>query len=97
MKFSARANNISFRCGFAFSLEKNVSTLIFGLQGAVQTIVADETEELDDKRQMYKSVIQMTRKEGKAYRVRRTISTLSQKTSYASQLHENDEAFIIYR
>lgn len=67
---SAPVKEITYRFGNAFSLKEKYSAFIFGLKSNIQTIVADETEELGDRKRSFENLTQIARKVEEAYRAR---------------------------
>lgn len=53
-------------------LKDEVSTSVFGLQGAIQTFKASETKEFDGKRRLFENDIQTAWKESEAHCARLT-------------------------
>lgn len=96
--FSALVNPIAYHCGNAFSLEDKISTFIFGVQSAIQTIVAHETEELKDTRRTFENFIQIARKEGKSNRARLPKFIVTCEAVYASphRGEDKDETLMMY-
>lgn len=59
LEFCTPVNTIVYRCGIAFSLTDKIFTFMFCLQSAIQTIVANKTEKLEDTRKTLKNDIQI--------------------------------------
>lgn len=51
IELSSRINEMAYECGSAFTSENKIPTFLIRLQSTIQTSVAHETEEPDDKRQ----------------------------------------------
>lgn len=98
VEFSAWANTVAYRCDNAFTLENKISTFVFGLKSAIQTIVAYETEELENTRRIFKNVTQLARKGVDAYRAHLPKSIVAQEALYTSprQQEDEDEALLMY-
>lgn len=60
VEFISQINDIAYQCGIAFPLEDKISTFMFGLQSAIQTIVAQKTIGLDDRGRPFDNVIRIT-------------------------------------
>lgn len=72
-----------------------MSTFAFELQSPIQTTVVHETEEIDDRKQIFENFIQTARKEGEIYRSRFTIPVKSREALYAIPHRNEDEAFML--
>lgn len=99
IKFRSRVNAIACRCGNAFLLENMISTFTTGVQSAIHTAVAYQTEELDDKKRSFENGIQTARKEFDACHARVTKHAVNSESSHASLHHDKiskDHAFLTY-
>lgn len=90
VEFSLRVHEIAYRCDKAYLLEAKMSNLIFGLQSTIQTIIAHETKEHDDRRRSFQDVIQKARKESKANCACLTRPTVHRKAFFASSRLDQD-------
>lgn len=96
IEFSLWENTIAYRCSNAFSLKDKISTFLLWLQSAIQTIVAHETEELDDRRRTFKNLIQIARKEGEACRAHLTKAVKTHDDIYVRSLRKDFKALEMY-
>lgn len=81
---SSRVSEIAFRCGNTFSLKDKNSMFVFGLLPAMQTIVANKTDKLDDRRWPFENVIPIAIKLGEVYCVRPTKPAVRREAFYVS-------------
>lgn len=82
-----------------FLLEGKISTFVFELELAMQTIVAHETEKLENNRRSFEDVIHTPRKESRAYRARLTKPAVTRKVIHANlrpDHYNDDHVFMIY-
>lgn len=82
-----------------FSLKDTISTFVFGLQPAIQTIVVHETEEIGNKRRSFENLIQKARKESEAFCARLTKLAINWSAFYVSLRSDQDKnhAFMMYQ
>lgn len=67
---SNKVNTIRYRCGNVFSLEESILAFVFGLQPAIQKIVAHKVERLSKERRTFENVMKIARKDGETYQAR---------------------------
>lgn len=85
---------IEYQGGNLLFLEDKIFAFVLRLQVAIQTIVAWNIGELDNKRRLSKNVTQIVQKENNAFFACFAKSTVASEALLASLGHDHDEAFI---
>lgn len=80
-------------------LYAKILTIFFGLQSAIQTIVAHKIEELKDESGTFKIGIQVARKEGDTYRacLPKPIETREVLYAVPHKKEDDDDLLMIYK